>query len=272
MGGEGIHNPADVDFDAAYLYLGYIYTVCIGIQAEVAGLDGDAMRGTDGALLAASYTAERGTDDATLQATWTDAMATALANYTAARAGYLDELAAANLPTDIAAIIAWIGDILYDLSIVEHETCNRIRIYPREPSEVISINSDAAADTWGDWTEVVPINTIGFEYQPVGVMVENVDAVATYMIQFGYSTVDGDDPVTSQTVGEQRWPAFAFPLKAPMLDLFLQGRECPTNSKLWARIKTETTNVDNCVISITIARHVPITNELGHLATWPWAT
>jgi len=37
-------------------------------------------------------------------AVWTSGLATALGNYTAVRAGYLDELAAANLPTDIAAI------------------------------------------------------------------------------------------------------------------------------------------------------------------------
>ena len=48
--------------------------------------------------------AERGTDNAALAADWTAALATALGNYTAARAGYLDELAAANLPTDVAAI------------------------------------------------------------------------------------------------------------------------------------------------------------------------
>jgi len=60
--------------------------------------------------------AERGTDDATLQATWTDAMATALANYTAARAGYLDELAAGNLPTDISTIDTVVDGIQTDLS------------------------------------------------------------------------------------------------------------------------------------------------------------
>lgn len=47
------------------------------ILAEVAGLDGAAMRGTDNAALAAS---------------WTAALATALGSYTAARAGYLDTL------------------------------------------------------------------------------------------------------------------------------------------------------------------------------------
>ena len=65
--------------------------------------------------LAAVAEAMRGTDDATLQATWTDAMATALANYTADRAGYLDELAAANLPTDIETIDTVVDGIQDDL-------------------------------------------------------------------------------------------------------------------------------------------------------------
>lgn len=49
------------------------------IKSEVEGLGGVAMRGTDNAALAAS---------------WTAALATALANYTAVRAGYLDNLSA----------------------------------------------------------------------------------------------------------------------------------------------------------------------------------
>jgi hypothetical protein len=69
--------------------------------------------------VAAMGGAERGTDNATLQATWTDAMATALANYTAARAGYLDELAAANLPTDVAAILTELADDTYGLSALQ---------------------------------------------------------------------------------------------------------------------------------------------------------
>ena len=59
------------------------------IIADVTGINGDAMRGTDSAALAAS---------------WTAALATTLGNFSAARIGYIDELAAANLPTDIAAI------------------------------------------------------------------------------------------------------------------------------------------------------------------------
>lgn len=59
------------------------------ILADVTGIDGDAMVGTNGAALASSYTA---------------ALATILANFSVTRIGYLDELAAANLPTGVAAI------------------------------------------------------------------------------------------------------------------------------------------------------------------------
>lgn len=48
---------------------------------------------------------ERGTDNAALAASWTAGLATILANFSALRIGYLDELAAANLPTDVTAII-----------------------------------------------------------------------------------------------------------------------------------------------------------------------
>ena len=70
----------------------------IAIKAEVEGIGGVAMRGTDSAALASA---------------WTAALATALGNYTAARAGYLDELAAANLPTDIDTLKTYC-DILDD--------------------------------------------------------------------------------------------------------------------------------------------------------------
>lgn len=84
MGGEGIHNPSDIsELDT---YLDAIFAYCIYIYGEVAGLDGDAMRGTDNAALAAT------------------ALSTAV--WTAARAGYLDELAAANIPADIDTLLS----------------------------------------------------------------------------------------------------------------------------------------------------------------------
>ena len=60
-------------------------------------------------------TAMRGTDGAALASAWTPALATALAAYTAARGVYLDELAAANLPSDVDAIFN-IVDAIPDLT------------------------------------------------------------------------------------------------------------------------------------------------------------
>lgn len=76
---DGVHNPLDPT--GIFAYLGAIFL-------EVMHLDGDFMRGTD---------------DAALAADWTAALATALANYTAVRAGYLDELDF-NLQGAIAAL------------------------------------------------------------------------------------------------------------------------------------------------------------------------
>ena len=84
MAGEGTHNPADLtevetDLATALFALALIF-------AEVEGLNGDAMRGTDLAALAV--------------------------NYTAARAVFLDELAAANIPADVDTIIERQVDML----------------------------------------------------------------------------------------------------------------------------------------------------------------
>jgi len=66
------------------------------ILLDVTAINGNAMRGTDNAALATS---------------WTAALATALAAYTAVRGGYLDELAAANLPSDIDDILIEVGGL-----------------------------------------------------------------------------------------------------------------------------------------------------------------
>lgn len=209
------------------------------IAADVAGLDGDAMRGTDDAALAA--------------------------NYTATRAGYLDELAAANLPSDI-------DDLLANMAMDYHQSHSRTRVYPQVPSSAITITTAAAADTFGNWIQVVPIDTIDFDYQILHIMVEETNAAATYIIQFGFSLIDGTDPVTSQIAGEQRFKAISAPLKMYHADLALLGGHCPANSKLWARLMSETVNADTVDISIVVTRLREISNPITLTPTWPWAS
>jgi len=256
------------------------------------------MRGTDNALLAADYVAERGTDDATLQATWTDAMATALANYTAARAayldeldfdlqaalvaiddyvdeletrltaaraGYLDELAAANIPSDV-------DDILANVAVVDHHKHSRCRVYPQSIKNTITLVADAAVDTFGNWTEIIPIDTVDFDYEIVGIVVEAVDAATGYFFQLGFSTVDGSDPTTAQILGERRLRIVTVPIAKANEMVEFYSQDCPSNAKLWGRLKTASLAADEADISVVVLRHQEVTNPIAPLATWPWAS
>lgn len=240
-------------------------TAMRGTDNALLAADYDAERGTDNALLAADYTAERGTDNATLQATWTDAMATALANYTAARAAYLDELAAANIPSDI-------DDLLTNVAVVNHHVHSRCRVYPQSIKNTITLTANAAVDTFGSWTEIIPIDTVDMMYMVTGVVIEAVDAATGYFIQLGYSTTDGDDPTTAQILGERRVRIVTVPIAKAntVLEFYSQG--CPVDSKLWGRLKTASLNADEADISVVIIRHQVVTNPIAPLATWPWAS
>ena len=94
----GVHACTIVLTDAFYV-TGADYAVVL----KAATIDGQTVN-----AVLAHFSIEnrfmRGTDSAALASSWTAALATILANFSATRIGYIDELAAANLPTDIAAI------------------------------------------------------------------------------------------------------------------------------------------------------------------------
>ena len=91
-----------------------IATTATAILADVTGLNGDAMRGTDSAALAAT---------ALTDATWTDA-----------RAGYLDELGSANIPANIDSIATTVTAILADTTTL-----------PTDPADDSDIDTQLAA-------------------------------------------------------------------------------------------------------------------------------
>jgi len=166
-----------------------------------------------------------------------------------------------------------IDDLLANLAKSYHQSHARTRVYPRVSSSVIQVASAANADTFGAWTQAVPIDTIDFDYTLLYFMVEQVGAAGTYIIQFGYSTVDGDDPTTAQMAGEQRFKALGTPIKTYHADLDVRGGHCPANSKLWVRTMTENAaQQDTCDISLVIIPLREITNPITPHATWPWAS
>lgn len=266
-----------------------IGTTTTTIAADVANIDGEAMRGTD---------------NATLIATWTDAMATALTEYTAARAGYLDELAAANVPADIDTILTrWSADLatalasytavragyldelaaanipsdlddtLDNVAAVAHRFDSRARVYPQDTQVTASLAAGFDTyDTWGDWTEVIPISTVDFVFEVVGVVIEQASVAATYHVQLGYSTVAESTPTTAQTIGERRFRLIDTPIRIANEKLDLYSFAIPANAKVWGRVKTEHAAPDTLDISVVVLRYTAITNPIAPLTTWPWST
>ncbi len=163
-------------------------------------------------------------------------------------------------------------DLLYNIAVLNLHIHSRTRVYPQNVSTTITLAANAAANTFGSWTEIVPINTIDFMYMVNGVIIEAVDAATTYLIQLGFSIVDGTDPTTAQILGERRIKLVTVPIARATEALSIAAQHCPTNAKLWGRIKSASTNADEAEISVVVIRHLNITNHLDHLTTWPWST
>ena len=169
-------------------------------------------------------------------------------------------------------LTASVDELLANLASVAYHEHSRSRVYPQDTQLTISlICGTAAADTWGAWTEIVPINTIAFCYEPVGIMIEETTAVATYCIQLGYSILDGSDPTTAQIMGERRIRLIDTPIKVAHDKMNYFSFEAPANAKLWGRVKSSTGNADEVNISVVVIRHSEITNPITPPTTWPWA-
>ena len=161
--------------------------------------------------------------------------------------------------------------LLGNVAILEHHEHSRSRVYPQDIEAVATLIAGTPADTFGDWIEIIPVATVGFKYEVVGLVVETANAATTYLIQLGFSLIAGTDPVTSQVMGERR---VLLPTPASksteLLRLFSQN--CPANAKLWGRLKSASGNADQLGVSVVVIRHIEITNPIAMLTTWPWLT
>ena len=134
--------PADLDgliadmgvfptanFATLAAYVEAVRTRLVDIEADTAGLAGSAMIGTNNAALAAS---------------WTAALATALGSYTAARGGYLDELAAAAIPADVDEIKTQTFSRIYEFDPEVESVANAAEVSLTSPgNEIITFPTGA---------------------------------------------------------------------------------------------------------------------------------
>ena len=160
-------------------------------------------------------------------------------------------------------------DLLSNLAAVEHYDHSRWRVYPQDITVDITLTADAAANTFGSWTEIIPLNTVPFDYDVIGLVVESVSAATKYHIQLGYST-DASDPPANNESGERRVRMVTVPIARATELLKIAGQNTPANSKLWGRVKTASTNADTCEVSVVLSRHSEITNPIPKYEAFPW--
>jgi len=158
---------------------------------------------------------------------------------------------------------------MYNLAAMEHHGHSRSRVYPQDVRLVADLVA-AAANVFGSWIEIIPINTVDFLYEVIGLVIEEVDAASTYLIELGYSITD-TDPVTTQIIGERRTLLPSPAVRATELLHFL-GQDIPANAKLWGRVKSKAGGSETLGISVVVIRHIEITNPMAMLTTWPWST
>lgn len=165
----------------------------------------------------------------------------------------------------------WAQRILHNQAVLAHYGHSRTRVYPQDVGATITLVADAAADTFGNWTQIVPINTIDFEYEVPGLVVEAANAATTYLIQLGFSLLDGSDPTIAQITGERR-----ILLPSPIVQatevLHLMSQDIPANAKLWGRVKSASLAADQLQVSVKVTRHLGAIRPIPKLPTWPWAT
>ena len=95
-------------------------------------------------------------------------------------------------------------DIDYNLRALAHHTESRTRVYPQVAGNTVTLVSDAVADTFGSWVNIIPINTVNFEYKVSGLSIYGVDVASDYFIQLGCTiTDDATTPTIAQILGER---------------------------------------------------------------------
>lgn len=167
-----------------------------------------------------------------------------------------------NNPVDLSAVLS-------NVTAIEHYDHSRWRVYPQDVGSTKTLMADAAANVFGDWAEIIPLNTVPFDCDVIGLILEWVSAATTYHIQLGYS-VDAAEPPTNNEAGERRVKLVTVPISRATELLAIASQNVPANAKLWGRVKTASTNADTCEVSVVLSRHIEVTNPVEKYEAFPW--
>lgn len=159
--------------------------------------------------------------------------------------------------------------ILDELAIIDRHRHTRWRVYPQDVTEVITLTAAAVANVFGNWVEIIPLNTVLFDFEIIGFCICSVNAATNYHIQLGYNTAN-IDPGANMELGERRFRVATVPIARQSELLNIQSQEIPANSRVMGRLKTASGNPDTCTINVVLSRHIHLSNEVPLWSAFPW--
>lgn len=162
-----------------------------------------------------------------------------------------------------------IETVLHDIGVIEHHWHSRWRVYPQDVTLTALLQAAAAANIFGDWALIIPLDTVPFDFEIVGLVVEQVSATTTYHVQLGHNPINAV-PGANMEMGERRFRIAEVPIKRATELLTIHSQDIPANSTVWGRVKTASVVADTCKISVVLYRHIEVSREIPIYPAFPW--
>lgn len=156
-----------------------------------------------------------------------------------------------------------------DIGALDHHIHSRWRVYPQDITTTVQLTSGTPANTFGSWGLIVPINTVPFEFEIIGIVLDQVSVATTYHIQIGYNPINVI-PGLNMEMGERRLRIATLPIARASELLAIHSQEMPANSSVWGRLKTASDNEETANISIVLSRHAEVEREVPLWPSFPW--
>lgn len=165
--------------------------------------------------------------------------------------------------------VAEVEEILSDLGAIHFRNHGRARVYPQAVDEAITLIAGDEVDMFGDWIEIIPLNTVPFAFHVIGVCVCAITAAGNYHIQLGYNTVE-EDPGENMEIGERRIRFAERPITRQSELLIMYGPRVPANSRVMGRLKTASGDPDEATLSVVLTRHIDVSHPKEKYDAFPW--
>jgi len=157
-----------------------------------------------------------------------------------------------------------------DIAAIELHWHSRWRVYPQDVTSSITLAAPAVANTFGNWTLIIPLNTVPFDFDIIGMVVEEADTtLTTYFIQIGYNTINAV-PGKNMEMGERRFRIAESPIKNANELLPIRSQDIPANSTVWGRLKTSGGASEEVEVSLVVDRHIAVEREIPIYPAFPW--